>query len=173
MTSDLVIADLTGHNANVIYEVAIRHCFNKPIISLIDQKEKVPFDFFDERVIHFDIKDMESIDSAKKMIAQFIENIGDPSFMYASPVKRALGIDVNLETSLLNRIEYISNEVDDISVNVGIIEYDVSDVKSTIEDIEREVTDKNDDSPRRFILVKEIENLKYEIQQLADIVKKR
>ena len=33
--ADLVIADLTKHNANVFYELAVRHCVQKPVILLI------------------------------------------------------------------------------------------------------------------------------------------
>lgn len=34
MNSDLVIADLSGHNPNVFYELALRHAVQKPYIQL-------------------------------------------------------------------------------------------------------------------------------------------
>ncbi|OZF32173.1 hypothetical protein CH294_20775 [Rhodococcus sp. 14-2483-1-1] len=37
--ADLVIADLTGHNPNVFYELAIRHAFAKPFIHLMQDGE--------------------------------------------------------------------------------------------------------------------------------------
>src|SRR5687767_14258073 len=37
--SALVIADLTGHNANVFYELAIRHVLRKPYIHMIHKSE--------------------------------------------------------------------------------------------------------------------------------------
>jgi hypothetical protein len=35
INSDLVIADLTGHNPNAFYELALRHATGKPIILII------------------------------------------------------------------------------------------------------------------------------------------
>ena len=35
ISSDLVIADLTGSNPNVFYELAIRHSYRKPAIQII------------------------------------------------------------------------------------------------------------------------------------------
>jgi hypothetical protein len=41
---DLVVADLHGHNPNVMYEVAIRHATDKPLIQMIEHGESLPFD---------------------------------------------------------------------------------------------------------------------------------
>ena len=38
--ADLLIADLTGQNANVFYELAIRHSFRKPYIQIVEQGEE-------------------------------------------------------------------------------------------------------------------------------------
>jgi hypothetical protein len=40
-TADLVVADLTGYNPNVFYELAIRHFTKKPIIQIILNDEKI------------------------------------------------------------------------------------------------------------------------------------
>lgn len=40
VNSRLVIADLTGHNPNVFYELAIRHFLKKPIIHIIRTEKK-------------------------------------------------------------------------------------------------------------------------------------
>ncbi len=42
--ADLVVADLTGHNPNVFYELAIRHFSGKPFIHLNESSERLPFD---------------------------------------------------------------------------------------------------------------------------------
>lgn len=47
----LVIADLTGRNPNVFYELGIAHSFAKPLISIADNASSLPFDAKDERII--------------------------------------------------------------------------------------------------------------------------
>src|SRR5689334_11596113 len=49
--SRLVIADLTGRNPNVFYELGISHSFARPLISIADSVDSLPFDAKDERVI--------------------------------------------------------------------------------------------------------------------------
>jgi hypothetical protein len=47
----VVIADLTGRNPNVFYELGITHSFARPLISIADSSRSLPFDAKDERVI--------------------------------------------------------------------------------------------------------------------------
>jgi hypothetical protein len=42
--ADLVVADLTGHNPNVFYELAIRHATGMPIVQVIESGNNLPFD---------------------------------------------------------------------------------------------------------------------------------
>lgn len=44
LNSDLVVADLTDHNPNVYYELAVRHAVGKPFVQLIAEGQKLPFD---------------------------------------------------------------------------------------------------------------------------------
>src|SRR5438105_4413433 len=44
LKADLVIADLTGLNPNVFYEIGIRHMAQKPIIHMQLASQKIPFD---------------------------------------------------------------------------------------------------------------------------------
>src|SRR6266480_2468466 len=63
--AELVIADLTGSNANVAYELAVRHAFNRVSIHLIDREDDIPFDLKDERTIAFNLNDPDSLNACK------------------------------------------------------------------------------------------------------------
>ena len=71
----LVIADLTGPNANVFYELAIRHAFRMPVVQIIDAAESIPFDVAASRTIAFDYRDLDSAELARKEIARQIRAV--------------------------------------------------------------------------------------------------
>lgn len=92
--SNLVIADLTGHNANVFYELAIRHASRKPVIQIIEKGEIIPFDIAFMRTIYVDIQDLESVDEAKNNIMKQIETIESGNFNIDNPISLAMDIDI-------------------------------------------------------------------------------
>ncbi|MBN2270117.1 MAG: hypothetical protein JXN61_05850 [Sedimentisphaerales bacterium] len=53
--SEVVIADITGHNLNVFYEVGIRHGANGKAILLVRDIDDVPSDLKSDRVIVYDL----------------------------------------------------------------------------------------------------------------------
>ncbi len=55
--SALVVADLSFHNPNVFYELAIRHMVGKPTIHLIRSGDQIPFDVKDFRTIVINTQD--------------------------------------------------------------------------------------------------------------------
>lgn len=52
--SDLIVADLTGKNANVFYEVGICHALGKKVLLLAQSMDDVPFDLRHRRVLLYD-----------------------------------------------------------------------------------------------------------------------
>lgn len=53
-SSRLVVAEVTGKNANVLYELGMAHALGKPVIIVTGQREDVPFDLRDIRYIVYD-----------------------------------------------------------------------------------------------------------------------
>lgn len=58
VNAPLVIADLTGHNPNVFYELALRHAIKKPIVQIIHRSDRLPFDVNQQRTIFYDHQDL-------------------------------------------------------------------------------------------------------------------
>lgn len=64
--AQLVIADCTGKNGNVFYELGIAHTIGKPVIMITQDKAGVPFDVADKRYIHYDLAEMKAFEQQVK-----------------------------------------------------------------------------------------------------------
>jgi hypothetical protein len=64
-TAALIIADLTGSNPNVFYELALAHAFNKPTIMISRDVDAIPFDLRTYRVVLYknDAKELKYLES--------------------------------------------------------------------------------------------------------------
>ena len=84
LSAELVIADISGHNPNVFYEMGYRKCTNKPIIHLKKKGESIPFDVNTVRTFEYDLTDLDSVEEVKTRLQQTIgtfsfENADDSS----------------------------------------------------------------------------------------------
>lgn len=70
LNADLVIADLTFHNPNVYYELAIRHGTGKPFVQLLTRGQSLPFDVAQQRTIFFDRTDLEDVEDCKAELSK-------------------------------------------------------------------------------------------------------
>lgn len=80
----LVVADLSYHNPNVFYELAIRHARNLPVVQMIRKADRIPFDVNQTRTIVVDTTDLYSfvpkIDTYKAEISSHIRRaLEDPA----------------------------------------------------------------------------------------------
>ena len=57
----LVIADLSFHNPNVFYELAIRHAARLPTVQIIRSQDRIPFDLNQIRTVKIDDSDIYSL----------------------------------------------------------------------------------------------------------------
>jgi len=68
----VLVAELTGRNPNVFYELGLAHALNKPVVLVSSNQSDVPFDLQHIRVIYYDMRDPFW---GEKLIAKVSENI--------------------------------------------------------------------------------------------------
>ncbi|HEV3316484.1 MAG TPA: hypothetical protein VG488_05925 [Candidatus Angelobacter sp.] len=81
----IVIADLTDHNANVFYELAVRHACNKPTVQMILAGQNIPFDVAGMKTIYYGL-DLESANDAQESLSKQIFAVLEPGFQVESPL---------------------------------------------------------------------------------------
>lgn len=90
LRSRLVIADLSFHNPNVFYELALRHATRLPIVQIIRAGDRLPFDVHQMRTIVIDNRDIYSL---VPKIETYRSEIGNQ-------VRRALAADTEVDTPI-------------------------------------------------------------------------
>jgi hypothetical protein len=115
----LVIANLTGLNANVMYELAVRHAARKPVVHICEKGTTLPFDLKDERTLFYS-NDMMGVVELKNRFRSVVEAAlsdatpDNPIYRAATLEKVMQEISVSepnkyLEAALLERVEGIEN----------------------------------------------------------------
>jgi len=113
--AELVIADLTEHNPNVFYELAIRHAMRKPLVQMIRKGDIIPFDVAATRVIQFDLQNLDSVAAAKEEILSQVKSIETGGSEVQNPISVSLDLKVLKESgdaeerSLADIVEAISD----------------------------------------------------------------
>jgi len=90
-TADLVIADLTANNANVFYELGVRHTVGKPTVQLIQKGGIVPFDVKVIRTLEYDLQVREAkqaSENLRKTVIWLMENPSKPLITQPIPVNQ-------------------------------------------------------------------------------------
>jgi len=90
LDDDLVVADLSGLNPNVFYEVAVRHAVQKPIVHLITAGEEIPFDVANMRAVPYALDDPDALEEAQEELARKVRSIEEADWIAAAnPISAA------------------------------------------------------------------------------------
>jgi len=125
LESDLVIANLTGLNANVMYELAIRHAKRRPVIVIAEKGTILPFDIAAERTIFY-TNDMGGVVELKARLDETIpvalidENPENPVYsgLEASIIQEQLKQEKDsVQSYLVEKIDQLTDSVSAIRNN--------------------------------------------------------
>ncbi len=72
--SKVLLADLTGKNPNVFYELGLAHAARKPVVFTSGELEDIPFDLRHLRVITYEVKEPEWNTKLKASITAYLKN---------------------------------------------------------------------------------------------------
>ncbi len=86
ISSDLIVADLTGANPNVYYELGIAHALNKKVILITQEIDDLPFDLRSYRVIGYSVH-FAKMNQAKKQLAELALEAFNNTLPFGNPVK--------------------------------------------------------------------------------------
>lgn len=109
--SDWCVADLSGQNPNVFYEIGIRHAFQKPIIHLSSEVSSIPFDNAHQNTIEYIHDDPASHKACIERIKNQVERAGEKQDHFSTPVSMALGA-MALDETGDSRDELVSHLTD-------------------------------------------------------------
>jgi hypothetical protein len=134
ISDELVIADLTDQNANVFYELAVRHALRRPFVQIMAQDQQLPFDVQGMRTITIDLTDLDNVAHAKELLGKAIdalEHSGDiiTPMSVALSLQELRGGSTAEETSLSQIMQVLPTIVDmlqdvrrDVALSAGAAE---------------------------------------------------
>lgn len=126
LDDDLAIANLTGLNANVMYELAVRHATGKPVIVMCVDGQTLPFDIQDARTIFYQ-DDMQGVIEARDNLQKFIDKI-NYNETSENPVTAAAGRPIKVEGKDISAAESTLRGIDSINRELNVVKRKIDDL---------------------------------------------
>lgn len=138
ITSDIVIADLSGRNPNVFYELGVRHAVSGNTILITENLDDVPFDLRGLRTItyQYDPEHMvalkQSLESAIKQIIQNPEKADNPVIRFLGGTKMGNFAGRQLESG--------QEAVKKFAADISSLRKELDENRSQIQEIVKSIT---------------------------------
>jgi hypothetical protein len=143
----LVIADLTGWNPNVFYELALRHTIKKPVVQIIGSNEKIPFDVAASRTVFVDHRDLDSVARAKEEIVKQIRAVE----------KNPADVDTPISVAV---------ELQSLRKSDNPLEKSYAEIITMLTDIRAGMSDMREFGGRRFVPPELVEEMMFSLERL-------
>jgi len=130
LDSDVALADITTLNANVFYELGVRHTLKNSVTVLVRRKgTKSPFNIQGFRVINYDPDNSKGMMETQRTIKNFIEN-GLESNKTDSPVHKALNVKIGTVPKPIKKCEVFEYQIRATpKKRIGLITGDIQNIE--------------------------------------------
>jgi hypothetical protein len=117
LSADLVVANLTELNPNVMYELAVRHARRMPVVVVAERGTKLPFDVADERTIFYtnDMAGVPELAATLKTIALNAAEDKQPD----NPIYRVAESLVMREVHATEPLRFIMDRIDRLETQLS------------------------------------------------------
>jgi len=126
LKSDIVICDLSGKNANVMYELGIRQAFDLPVVLLKDKRTERVFDIQGLRTLDYvESLRIDSVEQDRKSLAQAISATLKLEAHEVNSLVSLLGIEratLGKPTEVSAETALILSSLKDISARLATVE---------------------------------------------------
>jgi hypothetical protein len=112
-TTDVVIANLYNHNANVMFELGLRYGTQKPFVLLCQEGQKPPFDLAGFRIVFYKLDDLDKVEAACSELSSHISSVIGGVFMQLETQKEISKFQN--EITMLHRLFDKANTEKDIN----------------------------------------------------------
>lgn len=155
--ADVVIADLTGLNPNVFYELGLAHAMNKKVIIITQDLTELPFDIKSYRANEYSLQ-FNKLPKLHAELTKLLNGAMDNSVKYGNPVQdyiprleTTISLPINgNESSYAVSISSVTAESEDEGGDKGILDF-IADIEehsqqmiSEIGSIGEELSEMND-----------------------------
>lgn len=125
LEADMVIANLSELNPNVMYELAVRHAKRLPVVSVCEKETNLPFDIAQERTLQYD-DDMFGVDELKPSLKQMVieaqkeENPDNPIYRTVNEINIIKQIDTkngDTDAYIYKKLSELSQQINSLKTN--------------------------------------------------------
>ncbi len=118
----LIIADLTGSNPNVYYELGIAHALDKNVILLTQNISDLPFDLRSYKVIRYG-NDFRIMKQAEEELTELAKNAFVGKVPFGNPVKDFAGSERKINPIVIVKKDENIKHDDIDNENLGLLDY--------------------------------------------------
>lgn len=135
--ADVVIADVTGLNSNVFYELGISHALNKKVIIITQDISELPFDIRPYRVNEY-TTDFWKINEIIEKIEKNLLGAKDGSVQFGNPIKDYYPLSKKDELYEINDEEDGKNEEETAENDRGFLDF-IADINDDTNELTDEI----------------------------------